>query len=736
MFILLYDVTSVILAGGFEVRRHITWQFGVFSYSNTTGELRKDGTLLRLQEQPRRILERLLEHPGEVVTRQELQDELWPSGVNVDFDISLNAAVRRLRQVLSDDAGQARYIETLPRKGYRFIAPLERVEPLVPQSAATPVAVVRTASFRWWIVAGSTLVLASLAWVIATKRPATIGLVAHASILVPPPQSLAVANGRNVAVSGDGQTIAFIASEKGDRYIYRRALSEPKAEIVAGTEDADCVLFLSNPASMVWASNRGLFQLSGTGVRSLLSWREAQPVADCRGTPAGDILFTRAELLPGSATSGLAGSPWILHRGAHAPERLPTRYSGPGLEVHIPQQLVDGRYLLFSSNRGALDRSVDILDLQTGRQKMLVSPAMGGWLLPADKLLYFWNGEILEAPFDRTNLTLSAPGVPVLSGVSAAGWTGPNADIASNGTLVYATAPPRPDARLVWVDLEGRESPVPVPAGPLRVADVSSDAHHLLLFRDTGPETGKLLDYDLKTGATRELVSDVDRRACWSPDAQTVVYSKTEPGEPLPTLHLFHLASNQSERKLPFAGVGQFGVQWAGSSGQIIFSTGFHPKTQIDIWSVLARTGAPPVRLAVQPGLQMQPRVSPDGKWLAYVNGDLPGTIVIRSLEPAPTSLEIPGPGAAPVWSGDGRWLYYRSGRRFMAAPFNAGASPHIGAPRVLFEGDYLQPGNWEANTFFDTQSKRFLLSIREHDEEVPSHIEVVTNWLQEISRR
>lgn len=692
--------------------------------------------MLRLQDQPRRILERLLERPGELVTRQELQDELWPSGVNVDFDISLNAAVRRLRQVLSDDAGQARYIETLPRKGYRFIAPLQRIEPVVPQSIAEPVvAPNRRGSLRWWIAA-SAVVLVATVLVVTTKRSAVTNQVAHASILVPPPLSVASVNGRSVAVSDDGRTVAFIGSGKGERYIYRRSLSEANAELAPGTEGADCVLFLSDPAAMVWSTRRGLFQMSGTGVRSLLAWPEAPPVSSCRSTPAGDILFTRAEPLPDSAASGLAGSPWILRKGAQTPERLPTHYSGPGIEIQIPQQIVNDRFLLFASNRGALDRSVDILDLRTGRQKTLARPAMGGWLLPGGKLLYFWNGEILEAPFDQANLTLSAPGVPLLSGVAFAGWTGPNADLSPNGTLVYATAPPRPDTRLVWVDLEGRQSPVPVPAGPLRVADLSAHGRHLLLFRDTGPETGRLLDYDLKTGSTRDLVSDADPRACWSPDAQTVVYSRTEPGEPLPTLHLFHVASNQTERKLPFTGVGQFGMQWIEATGQIIFSAGYHPKTQIDIGSVAIRQGASPASVVVAPGSQIHPRVSPDGKWLAYVNGGPPGTVWIRSLDSAGAAVSIPGLGTAPLWSGDGRWLYYRSGRRFMAALFTAGAAPRIGTPHVLFEGDYVLPTLWTANTFFNAASKRFLLSIREHDDEAPSHVEVITNWRQEMSRR
>ena len=88
------------------------------------GELRKHGHRIRLQDQPFRILQILLEHPGEVVTREELQRQIWPSDTFVDFDRGLNNAVKRLREALADSAEQPRYIETIPKRGYRFIAPV------------------------------------------------------------------------------------------------------------------------------------------------------------------------------------------------------------------------------------------------------------------------------------------------------------------------------------------------------------------------------------------------------------------------------------------------------------------------------------------------------------------------------------------------------------------------------------------------------------------------------------
>src|SRR5262249_42791615 len=93
-----------------------------------THELHREGVRLRLQEQPFVLLAVMLDHPGELLTRDELRRHLWPQGTFVDFEHGVNAAVRRLRAVLGDNAQSPRFIETLPRRGYRFIAQVERIE--------------------------------------------------------------------------------------------------------------------------------------------------------------------------------------------------------------------------------------------------------------------------------------------------------------------------------------------------------------------------------------------------------------------------------------------------------------------------------------------------------------------------------------------------------------------------------------------------------------------------------
>ena len=103
-------------------------RFGVFEVDLQARELRKQGFKVKLQEQPFQILLMLLERPGEVVSREDIQKRLWPADTFVDFDSGLNRATNRLRESLGDDAENPRFVETLPRRGYRFIAPVELPE--------------------------------------------------------------------------------------------------------------------------------------------------------------------------------------------------------------------------------------------------------------------------------------------------------------------------------------------------------------------------------------------------------------------------------------------------------------------------------------------------------------------------------------------------------------------------------------------------------------------------------
>ena len=145
-------------------------RFGVFELDRRSGELRKEGVRVRLQEQPLRVLDALLSEPGEPVTREVLRQRLWPDETFVDFDNGLNRAINRLRAALGDEAGSPRFIETLDRRGYRFIAPVGGVD--APAATRPPAAA--TSAARWKSPAG---------WIAASV--AVMGLVAAAIALGP-----------------------------------------------------------------------------------------------------------------------------------------------------------------------------------------------------------------------------------------------------------------------------------------------------------------------------------------------------------------------------------------------------------------------------------------------------------------------------------------------------------------------------------------------------------------------
>ena len=170
-------------------------RFGIYEFKSDTKELRRGGMRVRLEGQPVAILKMLLDRPGELVRREELQKELWPADTFVDFEHSLNAAVKRLRSALNDSADHPRYVETLARRGYRFIAPVDsteadsEVQPLVPIPSSTRL------GRRWWISAVATILAVAVAgWLLRDSRQRQV-------IVTPTIRSVAVLPLQNL--SGD-----------------------------------------------------------------------------------------------------------------------------------------------------------------------------------------------------------------------------------------------------------------------------------------------------------------------------------------------------------------------------------------------------------------------------------------------------------------------------------------------------------------------------------------------------
>src|SRR5437773_9964786 len=149
-----------------EASAPVRLRFGVFEVDLRAGELRKHGVKLRLQEQPFQVLAMLLERPGETVTRDELRNRLWTAETFVDFDHGVNKAINRIRDTLGDSATSPRFVETVARRGYRFIADVAVAEEAPIYQSVAPVAVPASPrrSRRWypWTIIGVALALASI----------------------------------------------------------------------------------------------------------------------------------------------------------------------------------------------------------------------------------------------------------------------------------------------------------------------------------------------------------------------------------------------------------------------------------------------------------------------------------------------------------------------------------------------------------------------------------------------
>jgi Tol biopolymer transport system component/DNA-binding winged helix-turn-helix (wHTH) protein len=215
-------------------------RFGVFEVDLGRGELRKQGLRLKLQEQPFQVLAALLEQPGEIVSRDELVRRLWPDGTVVDYERGLNAAITRLRQTLSDSAETPRYVETVARRGYRFVAPVETpaVETTAtPGPAPSPLPAERPKeSNRFWAAAVAAGVVGGLvlATSIMVRRPAPITPPVWDAV----PLTTDPGSERNPTFSPDGSLVAY-EWDRGDGvpHIYIKTVGAGDAiRLTSGSE--------------------------------------------------------------------------------------------------------------------------------------------------------------------------------------------------------------------------------------------------------------------------------------------------------------------------------------------------------------------------------------------------------------------------------------------------------------------------------------------------------------------
>ncbi|NWF85104.1 MAG: winged helix-turn-helix domain-containing protein, partial [Bryobacteraceae bacterium] len=332
--------------------------FGPFEFREISGDLLKHGTRIRLQGQPLQILGMLLSRPGELVSREEFQAELWQDSTFVDFEHGLNAAVNRLRQALGDSADRPRYVETVPGRGYRFIAPVEIAAPRPVAAMPAPPPAPRG---RWRLWAAGTGLAAALvgAFVAGTLRTERVQ-APPMQFTVSPPEGFVLepaAARQSIALSPDGSHLAFTALDASGLYsVFVRDLRSGETRMLPATRGAHSVMWGPGGRSLLYTLRGGLY-------RTGLSESAAQMLGDvpvflyaAMALPNGNILVAGPEASLELPRNG--GTPTKINAHYRWPQLMPG-----GLRVlYSDFDTTTGRHRIRTAELGKPDTMRELLE--------------------------------------------------------------------------------------------------------------------------------------------------------------------------------------------------------------------------------------------------------------------------------------------------------------------------------------------------------------------------------------
>jgi DNA-binding winged helix-turn-helix (wHTH) protein/Tol biopolymer transport system component len=640
-------------------------RFGVFEVDLPAGQLRRQGSNIKLQEQPLQVLAVLLDRPGEVVTREELQKRLWPADTFVDFERGLNRAINKLREALGDDADNPRFIQTLPRRGYRFLAPVEKSGPPKldpePDSHGTapvldlPNPIVPPAQRRVlpWILAG------------------LLALVASWSLLRTPPSGanrpflqLELDAGHDgfsqPAISSDGMRIAFVS--KGG--LAMRRLDQAKLMRLAGTEGASYPFFSPDGRWVAFFAGGKLQKvaLEGGEVVSLCSAPGAS------GANWGEDDTIVAALSDGLFEVSAAGG--MLHRLTDSGAEP----SGKMMIHRWPQVLPGGQGVLFADTNGSWQGSLRVLLKSSGKVKTIVENSTHGRFLAGGYIVYLQRGTLFAAALDTSTMELTSLPVALVQGVSTSADRA-DFDVSRNGTLIYRGDSGGPNFTVAWLHSSGRIEPVIAKPAKYLTPRLSPDSSRLAVAI-VEEEKQNLWVYDFGREVWSRVTNgaDPDMLPTWTPDGEFIAFRS---GDALAWTRWD--GSGKVER---LEGVSPNAGPWSFSADGKWLA--FWPLERgSDLW-VAAVERAPgvlrlkyPERLRLQAGTKGAPAISPDGRWLAYTSDESGHfEVYVSPFSPKGAADRRKWPvstagGWAPVWAPmGGELLYQNSDRQVFAAAY------------------------------------------------------------------
>ena len=747
-------------------------RFEKFEVRVETGELLKSGRPVRLQPQPFAILVALLERPGELVTREHLREKLWPSDTFVDFDKSLNIAVTKLRRRLGDSSENPRFVETLPRRGYRFIGSVEscgggrptgaRTEPgagvaenglqhalqasgrsLHEKSTGSELAGNGTSGLgsntnesSWaeryaWLALGSAIGL--LVGAFAARQfndpEEAARLLARYSFT---PDSVIAYSG--AAVSPDGHWIVYVTG-LAPRSLWIRSAEDETPRRLAGTEDALWGPFWSPDSQFIGFAAGGELKRVGVdgGPPQVLCKLPGSNWDGAAWTPDGEhIIFSSGPAAPRLYEVSARGGEATVYL-----DRVPgTQAGGAG----SPSFVVDGtetKALLFTWG-SFTRRSVYLLDLSS-RATTKLADGVFPLYSPTGHILYqtgpFEEG-VWALPFSAGKLTVQGDAIPIARGVGTP-------SISNKGVLVTVDKLSKTNRQLVWRD---RGGVVVAEAGPThpggRHPSLSPDGEQVAF--DAQPDGGDRSDIWVyrfgERGGTRVTSSlGMDQIPTWTPDGKAVTFYSDRGGAG----HIFSALLQGSGKPTALAGPTTMvsASDWSPNGDFLVYDVS-DLETGFDLWTAVFEGEDKELRprpLLMTAFNETTPQISPDGRRLAYCSDESGASqVYVQSFPDGGDRKQVSeNGGCQPRWGHSSAELFYVEGNTLMAAPVEPGHGIEVGPAEELFTNSSLgAKRGWSYDVAAD--GRIVLVEDVGADEAArrKPRIRVTQNWYEEFRER
>lgn len=539
---------------------------------------------------------------------------------------------------------------------------------------------------------------------------------------------------RAIAVSPDGRQFVYATSAG----IYLRSMDDLDAKLIPGTAGDQQRPFFSPDGQWIGfysSTDRKLKKIAASG-GAPVTLADADPFGSFSWGSDGTIVYgTAARGILRVSASG--GTPEVIIK---APE---------GGGIH-PQILPDGKSVMFTR---VTPRRVVVQSLQTGERKELFEGDTARYL-PTGHIVYGLQSSLFAVPFDLKTLNVSGGPVPIVEGVMRAEGAQQYA-VSDSGTLVYIPGTATAGAvgrALVWVDRSGREEPIAAEPHDYSNVRLSSDGTKAALDFATSVNFDIWIwDFIRKTMTRLTFDAARDLFPLWTKDGKRIAFaSSRESG-----FKAYWRAADGTGKDEIIASVADRGIipsAWS-SDGKILIVTELSSPTGnfiADIGALSLEGERKYQPLLKEKHNEYQPQISPNGKWMAYTSDESgKNEVYVRpfpQVEGGRWQVSTGG-GASPLWSRDGRELFYHSGDAIMAVSVKTEPAFSMETPRVLFRGSYLFSNIAQLPIYRSLYSwdlspdgKRFLMikppGAAPSAEGGPRRIHIVLNWFEELKQR